>query len=393
MSSSLVPEKPLLVYPSLAATLGLEESLLLCTLADKVEGQPGQSRQGFLWHRLALETLLQLFPFWNAQDMQRICTSLRDKGVIIVSSGALEQAQELRFAFNEKVQKTMARASDSNSSAMPPAASSEHTASASPKHSNPEKSQFRNMAQTHQGFLSKNFIAPNWQPDATTLSQLAQHSIPSHFALEQVPEFIAYWRDRGEAHHSWNSKFIQHTLRQWRLFEAERYKKGQEAPIHDDWQPNFDALEILTEKAGIKRAFIEDAIPEFVLYWRERGESHRTWNTKFVQHVRMQWAKYTAAIEHNTDPRPIAADWQPSEDVFDVLRLANIDLAFARSLIAEFVLYWRDRGTLHGSWNTKYLQHVKHRWAQRHINNDSYTNRQTRDISLDEELTDRSWAD
>ncbi len=383
MPSSLVPEKPLLVYPSLAATLGLEESLLLCALSDHVQNIAAQESQGFLWYRSSVETLLQLLPFWNRRDLHRLCTSLRDKGVLIISSASIEQVSELRFAFNEKVQSQLARTSNT-----------EHFASgqgSTAAHPHSQALRQREQLDTgQQGFLSKNYISATWQPDETTLSQLAQHSIPRGFALEQVPEFITYWRDRGEAHHSWNSKFIQHTLRQWRQYETQRHKRDQETPIDERWQPSLDALEILVDKAGINREFIEDAIPEFVLYWRERGESHRTWNTKFVQHVRMQWAKFTAAIEHNTEPRPITANWQPSEDVYDVLRLANIDVEFARSLIPEFVLYWRDRGTLYGSWNTKYLQHIKHRWAQRFV---AGVNRNTRDISLEEELTDRSWAD
>lgn len=389
MSSSLVPEKPLLVYPSLAATLGLEESLMLCTLSDRIQNTEGRESQGFVWYQVQRDALCQLFPFWATRDMQRICTSLRDKGVIITSSGNLEQSSELRFAFNDKVQQRIARAGSADRSAVGSTRTVEKTPSTAPIYNNRQQ----NHATTPQGFLSKNYISPNWTPDDNTLAQLAQHSIPASFAREQVPEFITYWRDRGEAHHSWNSKFIQHTLRQWRIFETKRHKQEQETPIDGHWQPSADAWEILVERAGIKREFIEDAIPEFVLYWRERGESHRTWNTKFVQHVRMQWAKFTAAIEHNTEPRAISANWQPSEDVYDVLRLANIDIAFARSLIPEFVLYWRDRGALHGSWNTKYLQHIKYCWAQRHTANDSAANRQTRDIRLEEELTDRSWAD
>lgn len=373
MPSSLVPEKPLLVYPSLAATLGLEESLMLCSLSDYVQHQNAQERHGYAWYQLPVADLTTLFPFWNRRDLQRICTNLRDKGVLIISSPALETSNELRFAFNEKVQAqlTQQQKPQAPQRAAPPQSSdSGH-------------------------FLSKNTIAPSWQPDEITLAQLAQHNIPRQFAIQQVPEFVTYWRERGEAHHSWGSKFIKHTLRIWRDYETERYRQDQNAPMHGTWSPSHDALEILVNKAGIKHEFVEDAIPEFILYWRERGESHSTWNTKFVQHVRMQWAKFTAAIEHNTEPRPIPANWQPSKDVDDVLRLANIDITFARSLTPEFVLYWRDRGILYASWNTKYLQHVKRMWAQRHVNTtgeQNVPNRQTRDISLEEQLTDRSWA-
>jgi hypothetical protein len=366
MPSSLVPEKPLLVYPSLASTLGLEESIFLCALAERVEDMQPELSRDFAWYQLETKVLLRQFPFWNGRDLERISYNLREKGVMIISTTSIDSSEHFRFAFNEKVQQQMASAQPSVTTAPSPQVESNY-------------------------FLGKNFISPTWQPDDNTLSQLVQHAIPRQFAMQQVPEFITYWRDRNERHHSWGAKFHKHVLRKWRDYETQRHRKEQETQMGSGWVPSADAMEILVEKAGIKREFIEDAIPEFVLYWQERGESHRTWNTKFVQHVRVQWAKFTTAIEHNTDPRQIPANWQPSRDVYDVLRLANIDLAFAQALIPEFVLYWRDRGTLHGSWNTKYLQHVKHHWANRHSASPTAT-RQTRDMSLEEQLTDRSWA-
>jgi hypothetical protein len=375
MSSSLVPEKPLLIYPSLAATLGLEESLLLCTLADCSSNLESSARGQFQWFELPMTKLLTLLPFWDLRDLQRIATHLREQGVIIFGSEGIRENANLRFAFNERVQQQIK-----------PNVVRTQTTEAAP----PDTRQTAAEKESNY-FLSRNFIPASWQPDQSTLDQLAQHAIPEVFCQQHVPEFVTYWRERKERHHSWGSKFIQHCLRKWRDYEAERAKKQQEQPLHANWTPSLDALEILTERAGISREFVEDAVPEFVLYWRERGESHRTWNSKFVQHVRIQWAKYTAAIEHNTNPRPIPEDWQPSRDVCDVLQLANIDLSFARSLIPEFVLYWRDRGVLIGSWNTKYLQHVKRMWAQRHTL-PTATNRNTRDISLEEQLSDRSWA-
>src|SRR5690606_33273314 len=108
--------------------------------------------------------------------------------------------------------------------------------------------------------------------------------------------------------------------------------------------PSADAVQIL-QRSGVSPTFIEDAVPEFLLYWRERGEAASTWNSKFIAHIRRQWARYSSALEHERDPHPIPSNWQPSEDVQDILRMANIDLAFARELLPEFILFWRDAGT------------------------------------------------
>ena len=70
---------------------------------------------------------------------------------------------------------------------------------------------------------------------------------------------------------------------------------------------------------------------------------------------------------------------------------ANIDLKFAQHQVAEFVLFWRDSNQVHASWNTRFLQFVKQRWAKRHSEGDPQS-KSTRDLTLAEQLTDRSWA-
>lgn len=363
---------------------------MLNGLSERIAYLQAQHARGFAWYQLNIDEILQVFPFWNRRDIQRISTNLREKGVLIVASPPIESTPDFRFAFNEKVQQQLSKQVARQAAHPIPTASAHAPPAITPAQNAPIRPQ--GAYETH--FLSKNFIAPNWQPDDITLGQLAQHTIPSHFAQQHIPEFVAYWRERGDKHHSWSSKFIQHVLRKWRDYETKQHKRDQESAMRNGWQPSIDALEILVGQAGIRREFVEDAIPEFILYWSERGETHSTWNTKFVQHVRIQWAKFTSAIEHNTDPRQIPAQWRPSEDVYDVLRLANIDIGFAQGLIPEFVLYWRDRGILHTSWNTKYLQHVKRMWAQRHDAQaqNAVGHRATRDIRLEEELNDRSWA-
>ena len=150
-------------------------------------------------------------------------------------------------------------------------------------------------------------------------------------------------------------------------------------------------MDVLTRHAGISRQFVEDAIPEFELYWREKGVRYDNWNKKFRDHVHHQWLRYRSALEHDPTPRRIPGNWSPSQDVYEVLRLANIDIAFAQMLLPEFVIYWRDSNQVHASWNTRFLQYVKQRWAKRHADADPQS-KSTRELSLAEQLTDRSWA-
>ncbi|WP_438958229.1 DnaT-like ssDNA-binding domain-containing protein [Porticoccus sp.] len=371
---SLLPEKPLIISPSLAATIGLEETVLLQLLNELMcHGKP--ERQGdYDWLNIDSGQLQKFAPFWSLPDLQRVVGSLRDKGILLVASPPLTEANLLRFAFNEQC-------ADNSHTAKPgkfPA-----TLPATP---------------THQ---STRPISPDWRPENDVLQQLAQYNIPAAFIADQLPEFITYWTERGEPRYSWGSKFIKHVLRLWRAQQTETARRGQDTPMSRDWQPSQDAMEILTRQAAINRNFVEDAIPEFVLYWLERGESSSTWNSRFIMHVKRQWARFTHTMEQDTMPRPLAADWQPREELFEVLTLANIPRDFAERLVPEFVLYWRDSGQLYGSWNTKFLQQVKREWSrhQTHTQDSSDGKQQrsdrpgsTRSRTLVDELSDRSWA-
>ncbi len=443
MKSSLIPEKPILVYPSLAATVGLDESVMLATLSDLVANTNGASNNGYLWYSLPRETLQQALPFWDLRDLQRVSTNLREKGIIIIASAPLPQDDKFKFAFNE--------ASAQKQPTIPPPAQVMAQAPTAPP--------------PYQG---KTYIAGNWQPNDTTLMQLGQLNIPSEFALQQVPEFVTYWRERNETQRSWEQKFISWTIPRWRKFEETESRRQKATAIASNWQPNAntlvdltegkvpqqfildqvrefiaywqatgeqhlswdskfiqrvqsrwadseskrnvtreqmaiqsgwrpsqDAIEVMTGRAEIPLSFIDDTIPEFIIYWQEKGIRSNTWNTLFIKHVRLQWHRFQHALEHNTEAQAIHPQWQPSADVYDILKLANIESNFAHGLVAEFVLYWRERNEVHRSWNSKFLHHAKRTWAAQHqitISTASNNTRSTRNISLEEELSDTSWA-
>lgn len=366
---SLIPEKPLVISPSLAATIGLEEAVLLQVLGEFMSHHDAETQGSFQWLTVSAAQLQKLTPFWQTEDLQRISFSLRDKGVLLIASAPLSESHELRFAFNERGEQSRAP--------MPALAPSPS----------------RTASKT---------ISPDWRPEEDVVRQLAQYNIPRDFCSAQIPEFVTYWSERGEPRYSWGSRFIKHVLRLWREQQTEDARRGQEAAMCREWRPSRDAVEILTRQAGINGNFVEDAIPEFVLYWMERGECSSTWNSRFIMHVKRQWARFSSAMEHDTLPRPLAADWRPSEELFEVLALANIPRSFAEKLVPEFVLYWRDSGQLFGSWNTKFLQQVKREWSrQQSVNHqDAHHGQQqrphradsTRSRTLIDELQDRSWA-
>ena len=371
--SSLVPERQLVFSPGLAATIGLEEAILLQHLQQLFEHREPQLRNNHAWLHVPRDYLLTSLLFWTAEDLQRITRSLVDKGVILVESPPLHSSEQLVFAMNEPVR---------------------HPAPA-PKPAPMETPTRR----------SAHLLPVHWAPSEDLLQLLGlNHNIPRQFALDQLEDFIFYWRERGETSHAWENKFRQHVISNWRRQQQSQpanFEVPQTRALDRDWRPSDDALEIMA-RSGIARDFIEQAIPEFILYWRERGAAPKELNSKFIQHIRIQWTRYSSGLEHSTEPKRIVDHWQPSEDVYDILRMSHIDLDFAHTLLPEFIVYWKDSNQAHTSWNSKFLQHVKYHWAKRHQlqqadtthggQQGSHTTGRTRDRSLEDDLTDTSWA-
>jgi len=372
--SSLVPERQLVFSPGLAATIGLEEAILLQHLQALFTHRVPRVRDNHAWLSVERDYLLTSLPFWNSVDLHRITRSLVDKGVMLMESPPLHSAERLLFALNEPVR------------AAPPA---------------PEPAPVPTRR-------SAGLLPVHWAPSEDLLQLLAlNHNIPRQFALDQLEDFIFYWRERGETSHAWENKFRQHVTNNWRRQQQARpagFEVPQAAVLDNAWRPSLDALEIMA-RSGIARDFIEQAIPEFILYWRERGAAPKELNSKFIQHIRIQWARYSSGLEHSTEPQRITDQWQPSEDVLDILRMSHIDIEFARSLLPEFIVYWKDSNQAHTSWNSKFLQHVKYHWAKRHQlqqtgqadqshggQQGTHSTGRTRDRSLEDDLTDTSWA-
>jgi hypothetical protein len=369
---SLIPEKPIVFSPTLAATLGLEEAILLQILQECASHSEHVVSSGFAWTTVSGQRLLELSPFWNQQDIGRLTASLHEKGLLLVGGGAFTATQDFRFAFNEQ---TSTARSAATSKPAPQPTTKAHSAKP---------------------------MGNSWQPSEDSLRQLSQLGVTSEFARQQVPQFVAYWRDRNVPRHSWDSKYIKEVWRQWQQAETASYRKNKQQPITGQWQPSQDAMDILCKQGAININFIEDAIPEFILYWRGTGEASSTWDSKFVQHVRRQWQFFNGMMNQDKSPKIITGSWQPNESVYDVLRMANIERDFAERLIPEFVLYWQENGSAQCSWSTKFLQYVKRQWArhsQPQTTGNNYGKQQgsdsagrIRDRSIIDALSDRSWA-
>ncbi|MCP5330501.1 MAG: hypothetical protein H7A05_09425 [Pseudomonadales bacterium] len=376
MQSSLIPERPLVISPTLAATIGLEEAVLLHVLTELMAHRSLQSRDGLRWVELSQQELMDALPFWALIDLRRVQKSLQELGLILLDPKGSTRDDACLYAINQRQEQGGAAPTPVSPSPAP-------------------------LAQPPRAGAS--YIPSNWQPGEEWLRQCRQQNIPDAFVRDLVPGFVLYWRERGQARFSWGNAFFKYVLREWRAEQSRRGMAELDSEMSAHWWPSQDAMTIL-ENAGISTGFIEDAVPEFVLYWRERGASSGAWNTRFIEHVRRQWARYSASIHHDSQPRCIPEDWQPSAECYEILRLAEIDEDFARGKVSEFVLYWRDTKQVHASWNTRFLQFIKYQWARRlveapnmsisHAENQSFIGKgQQEPGAALRRFTDRSWAE
>ena len=398
--SSLIPEHQLIFSPGLAATIGLEEAILLQHLQALFEHHSVQIRDNHAWLSVERDFLLRTLPFWDAEDLHRISRNLVDKGVLLIDSAPLHTTNRLLFAVNEPVQQTHTAPQPALQTA-PTSSTPTTTAATTATTATPQPAPPATPIRRSAGLLPI-----HWSPSEDMLQLLGlNHNIPRQFALDQLEDFIFYWRERGETSHAWENKFRQHVTANWRRqqqHQAEPFQVPEKTTLDNSWRPSLDALEIM-ERGGIDRDFIDQSIPEFILYWRERGATPKVLNSKFIQHMRIQWARYTSSLEHSTEPKRISDHWLPTEDVYDILRMSHIDTEFAHTLLPEFIVYWKDSNQAQTSWNSKFLKHVKYHWAKRHQIEQAGTDNagqqrsnktgRTRDRSLQEDLTDTSWAD
>lgn len=349
----LLTDKTIALSATLAATIGLEEAILLTVLNDATV------IQGNGWTRLHNQALRNQLPFWDDVSIRRVLHSLIDKGLMTLHGEVFPDGEGLIYHFRQTSNTSAGQrpaAAQATRPATSPAARASHPAPHQP-------------------------LEAGWQPGPDTLKRLEQHGISSAFAMAQLDSFILRGQEQGANRNDWNHRFFQYVKGQWVYTQNDAARQRQQQlgvrersafnvvadepqPIENHWQPSQDACQIL-QRAGIDPQFIQDAVPEFVLYWAERGDAFKTWNSKFIQHVRQQWARYSASVEHSTMPTRISDGWQPAQDCFDILAMGHIDAEFARSLVPEFVLYWRDSNQVHNSWNSRFLQYVKQQWAKR----------------------------
>ena len=298
-----------------AKTLGLSEAVVLEIIKTKIQSQNNQF--------IELDSVLKETIFWDEKKTITLISKLQLRGLVNFD----KDNKRISLVSPEK------KAKDTNVN----------------------RKSFEER--------SESFMEKNWEPDAALIDPASEYGSSKSFVLAQLDDFIHIHREKSDTSYSWGVKFLRFVIKKWRSQEISDFKKLKRKPIDQSWQPDEEAIEILT-KAGISKEFIKNEIPEFILYWNEKGDVSDTWNSKFIGQVRRQWAKTQHLIDNSELPEPISSDWKPNQDFYEVLALTEIDKTFADSVLNEFILYWKETGQAHNSWNSKFFQHVKYQWQR-----------------------------
>jgi len=343
----------LVISKSIAAKVGVEAAVLYSTLFDICRySETGTAVLNQQNHK-------QLLPFFNASLIQQLALKLKSAGLIRLESAPFDESGELiaRIATSEAGMVTMPT-----------------TASNSPQRS---------------GLSS---ISSSWRPNSATLAQLRAMGVNDGFIDSQIMRFISYWQERGISARAWGPKFVTWVTSEHKKVIHQPSPSQTPAGSSNGWQPDPDALVILS-RAGIEQSFAESLIPEFSLYWREKGVPQNTWSSLFISYVKRK--HHEAKLGHYNLPQPIPKHWQPDENAYEILAMAEIPRAFAQSEVANFVLFWSDSGKPQRSWNTRFVEHVKYKWQHQQSSPQvtQQHNGDTRSSSIVDTLTDTSWAE
>ena len=203
----------------------------------------------------------------------------------------------------------------------------------------------------------------NFYPSEDLVKQACNLGIEEDFLGDQLPSFNLFWKGKDLKPHLKESKFLQYALKNWREKEKIEYQESKKVLIDNNWQPSEDARSIL-KGLEIGDSFIENLLPEFILFWKEKRIKSNSWNSTFLNHAKKQWARKNFKLDSDKEDQPMSKDWLPSEDCIKVLEVTNIPVDFIESKIPEFRLYWIDSGEISSNWNNKFINFIKNSWEK-----------------------------
>ena len=74
--------------------------------------------------------------------------------------------------------------------------------------------------------------------------------------------------------------------------------------------------------------------------------------------------KFNVQMKQVHEKSQISKTWRPSDDVVEILTRSGMEEDFLKELIPEFIIYWSERADVLVSYNSKFIEHARLKWAQ-----------------------------
>lgn len=134
--------------------------------------------------------------------------------------------------------------------------------------------------------------------------------------------------------------------------------------IPQGWQPEESTLKRLG-LLGINKGFALSQIDPFALQINERGTSGRDIQNLFFLYVKKYWVyeqnDSARLMKRNTKPTsPMTKDWKPNEATYAILEKEGVPANVIDDVLPLFTYYWIERGDRRESWNTVFLNYIRH---------------------------------
>jgi hypothetical protein len=275
----VISEKMLLVSPTLAATLGLEEALLFQLLYE------ARALQGHDAIELSTAQQKKLFPFWSDMQFLAVSNRLQAQGVLSIVSQSPWQFKIDPLFDVEELTGEQSKLPDLNHAVpvfSPPAKAVEKPASAQTHTSVTEPSKQtkpsvvtdtlpvfsmnearrRNQEDDDLAYLKPSNsnggrvsiqrvrMSPEWEPSEQFPSLLSFHNIPLAFALSELEKFRQYYLASERQEANWDIRLVNWVQRAWP--ESSHSKGRYEQSNNTTREPENNPRE--------KRARVRDAL-------------------------------------------------------------------------------------------------------------------------------------
>lgn len=103
-------------------------------------------------------------------------------------------------------------------------------------------------------------------------------------------------------------------------------QRARAAPIPPTWTPG-ESVYAWAHKRGLTREWVQAQIDEFVIYWRDCGESRKSWDATFINRLQLLQSRMTKEPPHETRQRLADKDYAAGAtplDQIDWLRAGDV---------------------------------------------------------------------